>query len=62
MGNEENESLFNADGTMRREAAGREVTLTFRIGYPGSKVSDLVSDGHIVQIKNEALRAAMKGT
>lgn len=43
---------------LQPEDAGREITIRAKIGYPGSRVTDVVIGGHVVQVPNDALRAA----
>jgi hypothetical protein len=53
-------NLFDANGKMRPEAHGREILLRLTVGYPGSRVSDLLLDGVKLQIPNEHIRAALQ--
>jgi hypothetical protein len=55
------EVLFTSDMKMLREMAGRTITLTVRVGYPGSRVSDLMFGDQRVQINNSAIANAIVG-
>jgi hypothetical protein len=48
-----------ANQPLDADLAGREITIKVKIGYPGSKVTDLLIGGHKVQVPNEALREAV---
>jgi hypothetical protein len=57
------DTQMNVIVTPRMEAdrAGTTINLDAKIGYPGSRVSDLFIGGHKVQVPNEAIRQAMGG-
>lgn len=51
---------IDGEGPMRPESHGQVIHLAVVIGYPGSKISDILIGGHKVQVPNEALRLAAK--
>ena len=44
-------------GPLKREDAGREITIRAKIGYPGSRVSDILIGEQVVQVPNDVLRS-----
>ena len=55
----EHAEVFTDDMKMRPEMAGRDITLTLRIGYPGSRVSDFMVGDFLLQLDNDLIAKAM---
>ena len=47
-----------SDGSISPGMSGSSIMIVVMVGYPGSKVTDLLIGDHIVQVPNDDLREA----